>query len=331
MARRPALTHEDNVAIERRLHAVHDKPRLALDDIDRVVSTIRHPEELRGRIGDPIRYSQRVEAEVAGLSIETLLPYATDDYDGRFLDVWVPDERGHGEALDRLARVLELPPEVPRDASTVPAHNRIAGLLGRRSAHAYEIVSMMYHSIGAMNERLALGAYTEMGRVAEGVGDPELAEVLFGHLRRDESAHLGYYRTYARQLRSRVTPWQLAITRMLIVSAYAPVGAGDHKDKPLLGRVLAALEDDPDHPDAGPLLQAIADELLAPPGTALKPFVARSLRRCLDAARAEATPRRRRRSRVGGPVSASSSVPSVPVAFTAMNDGRFSPVEGRGE
>jgi hypothetical protein len=95
--------------------------------------------------------------------------------------------------------------------------------------------------------------------------------------------------------------------------------------------VLAALEDDPDHPDAGPLLQAIADELLAPPGTALKPFVARSLRRCLDAARAEAAPRRRRRSRVGGPVSASSSVPSVPVAFTAMNDGPFSPVEGRGE
>lgn len=294
VTRRPAFTHEDNVAIERRLHAVHDKPRLALDHVARAVSAIRHPEELRQRIGDPIRYSQRVEAEVAGLSIETLLPYATDDYDGKFLDVWVPDERGHGEALDILARVLGLPAEVPRDASTVPVHNRVAGVLGRRSANAYEIVSMMYHSIGAMNERLALGAYSAMGRIAEGVGDVELAEVLFGHLRRDESAHLGYYRTYARQLRTRLTPWQLALTRLLIVSTYAPVGAGDHKDKPLLGRVLAALEEDPDHPDAATLVQAIADELLTRPGTTLQPFVARSLRRCLDAARAEATPRRRR-------------------------------------
>lgn len=286
VVRRPALTNELNEAVDRRLDAVVTKPRLQLDTVADVVTRIRHPEPLRDRIGDPIRYSQRVEAEVAGLSIETLLPYATDDYDGRFLDVWVPDERGHGDALDLLAKFLDLPPEVPRDASAVPLHNRFAGLLGRRSASVYEIVSLMYHSIGAMNERLALGAYTEMGRIASDLGEDELATVLFGHLRRDESAHLGYYRTYARQLRTRLAPWQLAAARGMIVNTYAPVGAGDKKDKPLFGRVLSALEDDPDNPTVATLLQTIAEELLARPGTPLPLFVARSLRRCLDVSRA---------------------------------------------
>jgi len=285
VARRPALTNELNGAVDRRLDAVVAKPRLQLDAVADVVARIGNAEPLRDRIGDAIRYSQRVEAEVAGLSIETLLPYATDDYDGQFLDVWVPDERGHGDALDLLAKSLGLPPEVPRDASAVPVHNRIAGLLGRRSAAVYEIVSMMYHSIGAMNERLALGAYTEMGRITSTLGEDELATVLFAHLRRDESAHLGYYRTYARQLRTRIAPWQLATARAMIVNTYAPVGAGDKKDKPLFGRTLSILEEDPESPNAAALLQAIAEELLARPGTSLPPFVARSLRRCLDTSR----------------------------------------------
>lgn len=276
--------------MDRRLDAVVAKPRLDLAAVEHAVSTIRHPEQLRDCLGDAIRYSQRVEAEVAGLSIETLLPYATDDYDGRFLAVWVPDERGHGDALDMLAKFLRLKPEVPRDASAVPVHNRIAGLLGRRSAHVYEVVSMMYHTIGAMNERLALGAYTEMGRIATGLGEIELATALFGHLRRDESAHLGYYRTYARQLRNQLAPWQLAAARAMIVNTYAPVGAGDKKDKPLFGRVLTALEDDPANPSAAALLQTIAEELLARPGTSLPPFVAESLRRCLDVSHVDGRP-----------------------------------------
>ena len=74
----------------------------------------------------------------------------------------------------------------------------------------------------------------------------------------------------------------------MIVHTYMPVGAGARKDKPLFGRVLAALEDDPENPRAA-LLQTIAEELLARPGQTLAPFVAKSLRRCLDSARAERT------------------------------------------
>ena len=289
MVRRQVLTSGHDVTLERRLEMVVSKPRLELEPVARAVAGIRHPEALRERIGDPIRYSQRVEAEVAGLSIETLLPYTTDDYDGRFLATWVPDERGHGHALEILLNHLDLPAEIPREASTVPIHNRVAGLLGQRSTHAYQIVSTMYHSIGAMNERLALGAYTEMGAIAWDLGEEELATVLFAHLRRDEAAHLGYYRTYARRLRTNLAPWQLAVTRAMIVHTYMPVGAGARKDKPLFGRVLAALEDDPENPRAAALLQTIAEELLARPGQTLAPFVAKSLRRCLDSARAERT------------------------------------------
>ena len=290
MVRRRALVCEPDAAIERRLEMVVSKPRLELEAVDRAVAGIRQPEALRDRIGDAIRYSQRVEAEVAGLSIETLLPYTTDDYDGRFLETWVPDERGHGHALDILLKHLDLPAEIPRKASTVPIHNRLAGLLGKRSTHAYQIVSMLYHSIGAMNERLALGAYTEMGVIASELGEDDLATVLFGHLRRDEAAHLGYYRTYARRLRANLAPWQLALTRAIIVHTYAPVGAGDRRDKALCGRALAALEDDPDNPSAAALLQTIADELLARPGQTLPPFVAKSLRKCVDSARDEGAP-----------------------------------------
>lgn len=287
MVRRWALTSEPDEVLERRLAMVVSKPRLELEAVDRAIAGIRNPEALRERIGDPIRYSQRVEAEVAGLSIETLLPYTADDYDGQFLDTWVPDERGHGDALEILLKHLDLPVEIPREASTVPIHNRVAGLLGKLSTNVYQVVSMMYHSIGAMNERLALGAYTQMGAIASDLGEQDLATVLFGHLRRDEAAHLGYYRAYARRLRTELSPWQLAATRAMIVHTYAPVGAGDKKDKALCGRALAALENDPENPSAAALLQSIAEELFARPGHPLPPFVAGSLRKCLDSARAE--------------------------------------------
>lgn len=290
MRRRPALTDEASEAVQRRIEMLHRKPRLDLAAVATAVESARDIDGLRQRLGDPIRYSQRVEAEVAGLSIETLLPHATNDYVADFLGVWVPDERGHGDALDLLLTRLELPPEAPRDESTIPIHNRVAGILGRGSRHIYEMVSMIYHSIGAINERLALAAYKAMAGIAAELGEQPLVDVLFTHLQRDESAHLGYYRTYARQLRAHVAPWQLATARLIIVKTYAPVGAGDARDKPLMGAVLTALEDDPENPAIATTVQAVAEELLAADGRSLPPFVLRSLRRCLAESKRAALP-----------------------------------------
>ena len=130
----------------------------------------------------------------------------------------MPDELGHAQAQDQLLRALDLPVYESRPIDHVPIHNRIAGTLGTLSSHAYEIVSMIYHSVGAINERLAMGAYRQMTTIMTELGEDELADVLMNPMRRDEAAHLGYYRTYARQLRPRLRGWQLAIARGVIVT-----------------------------------------------------------------------------------------------------------------
>ena len=62
-----------------------------------------------------IRDGRRLVLTPAG---ETLLPYAADDHVGRFLTVWVPDELGHGAALERLMATLGLPSFEARPAET---------------------------------------------------------------------------------------------------------------------------------------------------------------------------------------------------------------------
>ena len=153
-----------------------------------------------------------------------------------------------------------------RPIDHIPIHNRFAGTLGTLSTHVYEIVSMMYHSIGAINERLAMGAYRQMTAIMEELGEDELGDALMNPMRRDEAAHLGYYRTYARQLRPRLRSWQLAIVRNVIVHTYAPVGAGKTADKAPMGRALQSMEMDPHDRAFGSAVEEIADELLANPG-----------------------------------------------------------------
>ncbi len=288
VGRRPALVDESNEALERRVGALETKVALDLDDVERTVARLDAVDVLADRLAASIRYSQRVEAEVADLGIETLLPYATDDYDGRFLEVWVPDERGHGTALEILLRRLGLPTYEARPSDTVPPHNRLAGMLGRLSANAYEMVSLTYHSIGAINERLAMAAYTRMAEICRELDQHDLADTLLAPMRRDESLHLGYYRTYARQLRHRMSSWKLAAVRLLIVHTYSPVGAGQKPDKAPLGEVLLELEHDPENPSVAEVVQAVADELLAKnDGDTLPPFVRTNLLECLELARAE--------------------------------------------
>jgi hypothetical protein len=276
-----AVLDEHVAPVAHRVRSLELKPRLDLDGVNRAIERIRRPDDVARRIAPALRYAQRVEAEVAGLSIETLLPNAHRDLHGRFLAVWVPDELGHAEALARLLRALDLPPVEPRPADAVPIHNRVAGFLGRRSRHAYEMVSMTYHTIGAINERLALGAYGRIAEILDELGERPLIDAMFGPMRRDESMHLGYYRTYARQLRHRLKPWQLTLVRTLIVHTYAPVGAGERRDKPLFGETLRVLELDPDNPTIATAAHDIATELIAKEGRTLPPFALKAMRACL--------------------------------------------------
>ena len=96
-----------------------------------------------------------------------------------------------------------------------------------------------------------------------------------------------YYRTYARQLRPSLATWQLAAVRALIVNTYAPVGAGEKRDKAPLGRALLQLESHPDDPGIATSVQTIAEELLADDAE-LRPFVRDSLQACVRLARQSA-------------------------------------------
>lgn len=259
-----------------KLERLEAKPTLSLEAVD---FDVRDPDGVRARLGAPLAYSQRVEALVTGLSIETLLPRASGDdgYINRFLTVWEPDEQGHALALERLLVTLDLEPTpLPSDAP-VPLHNRLAGLLGTISTRMHETVELIYHTIGAMNERLAFSAYERMAEILGAMGEHGLVQTLMTPLRRDESAHLGYYRTAARDLRDRLDRWQVAAARAVVIHTYAPVGAGAVADKPAFTATVRALGDDEDLVER---VQVLAESLLAVEDRRLPPFVRRSFDRC---------------------------------------------------
>ncbi len=268
--------------IAAKLERLEAKPALDLAAVDYAV---RDRDAVRARLAAPLAYSQRVEAMVTGLSIETLLPRASgeDGYINRFLTVWQPDEQGHARALEQLLLVLDIEPFPLPDEQPVPLHNRLAGHVGTLSQRMHETVELIYHTIGAMNERLAFSAYERMSDVLVELGEHGLVDTLMQPLRRDESAHLGYYRTAARDLRDRLDRWQLAVARAVITRTYSPVGAGDRQDKPAFGATLRALGDGDACAALVDRVQLLAEALLSVDERKLRPFVARSFDRCLAA------------------------------------------------
>ncbi len=175
LARRADALDADPVGTK--LARLEAKPSLVIDEVD---YDLRDRDAVRARLAAPLAYSQRVEAMVTGLSIETLLPRTAsgDGYINRFLAVWMPDEQGHALALERLLVELDIEPfPLPGD-EPVPIHNRLAGVLGTMSERVHETVELIYHSIGSMNERLAFSAYERMSEILAELGEEGLADTL---------------------------------------------------------------------------------------------------------------------------------------------------------
>jgi hypothetical protein len=116
-----------------------------------------------------------------------------------------------------------------------------------------------------------------MSEILTQLGEHGLVDTLLRPMRRDESAHLGYYRTAARDLRDRLDRWQLAVARNVISHTYAPVGAGDARDRPAFGATLRSLGDSRPIVDR---VQLLAESLLSVDEHRLRPFVQRSFDRC---------------------------------------------------
>ena len=109
------------------------------------------------------------------------------------------------------------------------------------------MIEMTYHTIGAINERLALEAYRRMAAILEHLGENEMAAALMVPMRNDEAAHLSYYRTYARQLRPSLAAWQLAAVRAPDRPHLCPGrGRREARQGSARPRGLLQLESDPD-------------------------------------------------------------------------------------
>jgi hypothetical protein len=259
------------------LENVARKAPLVLDDLD---LRVHDPALVRARIGRPLEYSQRVESVVTGLGIETLLPRLGDRVH-RFLSIWTDDETTHGRALAMLLHELGLPEYQPTE-SRLPPHNLLANVLGRLSTKAHHVVELVWATQGAMNEHLAMSAYSRMAEICHELGELAVRDTLFRRLRAHEAAHKSFYAAHARAVAAQMTHRQRSLARFIVVKTYAPVGAGAKRDKPALGHTMADLSGGEWGGDIADSVQQIAERLLAE-GEPLEPFVHAALARCAAA------------------------------------------------
>jgi len=200
----------------------------------------------------------------------------------RFLATWTVDELGHAEALGELMRQLDLDP-VDLDDFEAPAHNRWIPILGRASQALNDVVTMIWATSGAMNEHLAMGAYSRIDAILQDRNEHALHATLFRRLRAHESAHKSFYNACAIELWRTLRPWQRSLTRWALYRMWAPVGATDAADKPAFARSVATLEASGWRQNVVDPLQAIAERILEfGDGEPLEPFVERAVVECLQ-------------------------------------------------
>jgi hypothetical protein len=171
------------VTVDERLHHVESKAPLELDQID---FTMRDPGRLARDLTAPLEYAQRVEAVVAAMGVEHMLPRRDHRVD-RFLEVWTDDEVTHGDALARLMSMIGLQP-VHIDQG-VPVSSRLVGAIGRASSSLQDVITAIWATSGTLNEHLAMSAYIRMDAVLQRLDERALHETLFRRLRAHESSH----------------------------------------------------------------------------------------------------------------------------------------------
>jgi hypothetical protein len=227
---RRLITHVD------RIEAEH--PPIRLDSVD---FTVRRPDLVRERYGHVLDYMARVELEVDRnvLELNTMLP-DPPEIDVRFYrDVWHHQEIAHGLILDRIQTDIGRPPAVT-DTTTISLKMRLLGALAH-AAPVHDIVRMLYYLTGLSTERSAVIAYGRLHAGLLALGEVAIAETAIAPIRRQEPAHYAFYKMSARDLATRLAPWQRWLTRRLRALSYGPVGANDDTQRADFGGVLTTL------------------------------------------------------------------------------------------
>ncbi|MDQ2973532.1 MAG: hypothetical protein M3Q79_03565 [bacterium] len=271
-------------AIKRKIENLALSEPIQLGSVD---FTVNNPELLMRQLGPVFSYFGRVEHEVSTDPLTTMMPRLGTEYKGYkshgtdFLDIWVPQEKAHGDIFDGLQMEIGQKP-ADYDAS-VSRRDRLVGAMGRLSSSVHGVFEMLYLARGAMHERLTFQGCDLMADKFKTLGEEALLQTMILPIRVQEAMHLGYYRAAAKELKQHLEPWQLWLARKLSLATYAPVGAESEADKPDFGEVASTLAGDKIDDFSNPI-QAIAQDLLNSEGSKILPkFVLKAITSCVDA------------------------------------------------
>jgi hypothetical protein len=267
-----------------RISRLEDDPPIALASVD---LTVNDPKALRRKFDEVFTYIAAVERAVTQnvAEITALLP-ALDPLEHRFLSIWSAHELAHAAIFDALRAKLDretpvaerCPPERPVEAPPPRGSFRAFGLLAT-NPWLHDVFKLIYLSRGAMHEHMTYDCYRHLGAQLEALGEHALTNTVTDPIRRQEAAHLGYYRLAAVTHRKKLTRTQIGLARWITLHTYLPVGAGQCGRLPA-GRVFATLAGE--HMDAvldG--VEGVAGELLGDGIGPLPQFVHMSMDRCL--------------------------------------------------
>ena len=173
-----------------------------------------------------LRYMHDVESHTVCYLRDLLLtPSHRDPRVTTFLTAWAYEEHWHGVALGRVLaehdepagaeRIEAMRSKLPRKDRYGPFLSALGGML------AGEDFVALHMTWGAVNEWSTAAGYQ---RLIERAGHPVLTELL-GRIKQQESRHIAFYATEARERLARSRRAQ-RMTRFALRRLWAPVGSG---------------------------------------------------------------------------------------------------------
>lgn len=190
---------------------------LDLTDID-WDSVRKHPLSAEAR--RTLHYMQDIESYTIMYLHELLATRVVDDPEvTTFLACWLYEETFHGRALAQfLTAAGETIAPTPRSRVTIA--QRLEHITTRAIARAWPEFVAVHMTWGAINELTTLSGYRQLAARAN---HPVLSAIL-ARIVRDESRHFHFYFEQAQQRLA--NPRAARITRLLVNTFWAPVGAG---------------------------------------------------------------------------------------------------------
>lgn len=216
-----------------------EHPPLSLASVD---FTVLQPRKVIERYGRVLDYMARTELEVERnvLELDVLLPDPPELDQYFYRQVWGPQEMQHGLILDRLQAELGLPASTP-NVTAIPVKVRVLGGIAHL-APIQDVVRMLYYLTGMTTERSAVLAYQHLFEGLVEMGEDPIAVTAVAPIRRQEPGHYAYYQMSARQLWTRLAPWQQWLTRRLRSASFAPVGANSPHELRQVGEMMLAFD-----------------------------------------------------------------------------------------